>query len=58
MYQTVRLDTFHFATPWTVAYQDLPSVGIFPGMSPGVGLRFPSPGDLLAPGTEPGSPAL
>ena len=30
----------------------------FPGKSTGVGLPFPSPGDLPNPGIEPGSPAL
>ena len=46
-----------FATPWTVAYQALPSMGF---STPGywTGLPFPSPGDLPNPGIEPGSPAL
>ena len=30
----------------------------FPGKNTGVGLPFPSPGDLPNPGIEPGSPAL
>ena len=30
----------------------------FPGKSTGVGLPFPSPGDLPDPGVEPGSPTL
>ena len=37
-----------FATPWTVAYQAPPSMG----------LPFPSPGDLPDAGIEPRSPAL
>ena len=46
-----------FATPWTVAYQALPSMG-FPRQEYWSGLPFPSPGDLPNPGMEPGSPAL
>ena len=46
-----------FATPWTVAYQVLLSVG-FSRQEYWSGLPFPSPGDLPNPGTEPGSPAL
>ena len=46
-----------FATPWTVAYQAPLSMG-FSGQEYWVGLPFPSPGDLLDPGIEPGSPAL
>ena len=45
-----------FVTPWTVAYQAPPSRE-FPGKSTGR-VPFPSPGDLLNPGIEPGSPAL
>ena len=45
-----------FATPWTVAYQAL-SMG-FSRQENWSGLPFPSPGDLLNPGIEPGSPAL
>ena len=44
-------------TPWTVARQ----APLFMGFSRQVcwsGLPFPSPGDLLNPGMEPGSPAL
>ena len=46
-----------FATPWTVAYQASPSMG-FSRQECWSGLPFPSPGDLLDPGIEPGSPAL
>ena len=46
-----------FATPWTVAYQPLPSMG-FSRQEYWSGLPFPSPGDLPDPGIEPGSPAL
>ena len=46
-----------FATPWTVAYQALPSMG-FSRQEYWTGLPFPSPGDLPDPGIEPGSPAL
>ena len=46
-----------FATPWTVAYQPSPSMG-FSRQEYWSGLPFPSPGDLLDPGVEPGSPSL
>ena len=46
-----------FATPWTRAYQAPPSMGFF-RQEYWSGLPFPSPGDLLNPGIEPGSPAL
>ena len=46
-----------FGTPWTVAYQVPPSMG-FSRQEYWSGLPFPSPGDLLHPGIEPGSPAL
>ena len=46
-----------FATPWTVAYQAPLSMG-FPRQEYWSGLAFSSPGDLLNPGIEPGSPAL
>ena len=46
-----------FATPWTVAYQALLSMG-FSSQEYWSGLPFPSPGDLPNPGIEPGSPAL
>ena len=46
-----------FATPWTVAYQALPSMG-FPRQEYWSRLPFPAPGDLSNPGIEPGSPAL
>ena len=46
-----------FVTPWTVASQVLLSMG-FSRQEYWSGLPFPSPGDLLNPGTEPGSPAL
>ena len=45
-----------FVTPWTVAYQVPPSMG-FSRQEYWSGLPFPSPGDLLDPGIEPGSPA-
>ena len=44
-------------TPWTVAYQAPPSMGIS-RQEYWSGLPFPSPGDLPDPGIEPGSPAL
>ena len=46
-----------FATLWTVAYQAPPSTG-FSRQEYWSGLLFPSPGDLLYPGIEPGFPAL
>ena len=46
-----------FASPWTVAYQDPPSMG-FSRQEYWSGLPFPSPGDLPDPGIEPGSPTL
>ena len=46
-----------FSTPWTVAYQALPSMG-FSRQEYWSGFPFPSPGDLPNPGIEPGSPAL
>ena len=46
-----------FVTPWTVAYQALPSMG-FSRQEYWSGLLFPSPVDLPNPGMEPGSPAL
>ena len=46
-----------FVTPWTLAYQALPSMG-FSRQEYWSGLPFPSPGDLPNPGIEPGSPAL
>ena len=51
--RSVRL----FATPWTVAYQALPSMG-FSRQECWSGLPFPSPGDLPDPGIEPRSPTL
>ena len=45
-----------FATPWTVAYQALPTMG-FSRQEYWGGLPFPSPGDLPDPGIEPRSPA-
>ena len=44
-------------TPWTVACQAPLSMG-FPKQEYWSGLPFPSPGNLLNPGIEPGSPAL
>ena len=46
-----------FATPWTVAYQALSSMG-FSRQECWSGLPFPSPGDLPDPGIKPGSPSL
>ena len=46
-----------FATPWTGAYRDPPSMG-FSRQEYWSGLPFPSPGDLPDPGTEPRSPFL
>ena len=46
-----------FASPWTVAYQALPSMG-FSRQEYWSGLPFPSPGDLPDPGIDPRSPAL
>ena len=46
-----------FATPWTVAYQDPPSMG-FSRQECWSGLPFPSPGVLPDPGIKPESPAL
>ena len=43
-----------FTTPWTVARQAFLSMG-FSRQEYWSGLPFPSPGDLLDPGTEPGS---
>ena len=43
--------------PWPVAQQALLSMG-FSWQEYWCGLPFPSPGDLLYPGTEPASPAL
>ena len=45
------------AVQWTVAHQAPLSMG-FSRQEYGSGLPFPSPGDLLDPGIEPGSPAL
>ena len=45
------------AVQWTVAHQAPLSMG-FSRQEYGSGLPFPSPGDLLDPGIEPGSPVL
>ena len=45
------------ATPWTIACQVLLSME-FPRQEYWSGVPFPSPGDLLNPGTEPGNPTL
>ena len=45
-----------FPTPWTVAHQDLLSMG-FSRQEYWRGLPFPSPGDLPDPGIEPMYPA-
>ena len=46
-----------FVTPWSVACQTPPSIG-FSRQEYWNGLPFPSPGDLLDPGIELGSPPL
>ena len=46
-----------FATPWTIAYQTLLSMG-FSRQEYWNALPFPSPGDIPNPGIEPESPAL
>ena len=46
-----------FATPWTVAYQNSPSMG-FSRQESWSGVPFPSPGNLPDPGIEPWSPPL
>ena len=46
-----------FATPWTVACQAPPFMGLS-RQEYWSGLPFPSPGDLPDPGIEPGAPAL
>ena len=46
-----------FETPWTVAHQAPPSMG-FSRQEYWSGLPFPSAGDLLDSGIEPGSPTL
>ena len=40
-------DPMDYTSPWNS-----------PGQNTGVGKLFPSPGDLVNPGTEPGSPTL
>ena len=47
----------YFATPWTVVHQPPLSVE-FLRQECWSGLPFPSPWNLLLPGTEPESPAL
>ena len=47
----------YFSTPWTVVHQPPLSAG-FPRQECWSGLPFPSPWDLLLPGTEPECPAL
>ena len=53
----VKLLSHIFATPWTVAYQALRSMG-FSRQEYWSGLPFPSPGDLPNPGIETRSSAL
>ena len=48
---------WHFATPWTVAYQAPPSLE-FSRQKYWNGLPFPFPVDFSDPGIEPGSPTL
>ena len=45
------------ATPWTIACQATLAMG-FPRKTYRSGLLFPSPGDIVDPGIEPGSPVL
>ena len=47
-----------FATPWTVAYEEVPPTMEFSRQECWSGLPFPSPGDLPNPGIEPRSSAL
>ena len=47
-----------FATPWTVAYEEVPPTMEFSRQECWSGLPFPSPGDLPNPGIEPRPPAL
>ena len=53
----LKLVSIASAMSWTGAHQAPPSMG-FPRQEYGSGLLFPSPGDLLDPGIEPGSLAL
>ena len=53
----IRSSILAWRTPWTEAPGGLQSVG-FSRQDYWSGLPFPSPGDLLNPGIEPGSPAL
>ena len=46
-----------FATPWTIANQVPPSMGLS-RQAYWSGLSFPSPGNLPKPGIEPGSPTV
>ena len=46
-----------FVTPWTIAQQAPLSMGLSRQENWSV-LPFPSPGDLLDPGIEPGSPTM
>ena len=46
-----------FVTPWTIAYQAPPSMG-FSRQEYWSGVPFPSLGNLLDPGIEPGSPTF
>ena len=46
-----------FATPWTVTYQALLSMGVS-RQEYWSGLPFPSPGDLPGPAIKSGSPTL
>ena len=46
-----------FGTPWTIAHQ-APLSTVFSRQEYWSGHPFPSPGDLLNPGVELGSPAL
>ena len=59
MYMKVKMKSLShvrlFVTPWTVAYQALPSMG-FSRQEYCSGLPFPSPVDLPNPGIEPRSP--
>ena len=46
-----------FVTPWTVAHQTPLSIG-YSRQAYWSGFPFPTPGDLLNPGTEPVCPAF
>ena len=53
----VAMSCLALATPWTIACQATLAMG-FPRQTYRSGLLFPSPGDIVDPGIEPGSPVL